>query len=333
MLLSIAQKADTKMKPKIVYMGTPEFAVAPLNALLENGYDVAVVVTVPDKQSGRGLKINESAVKKFAVEKNLPLLQPVSLKDEGFLQELSKIGADLFIVVAFRMLPKIVWSMPKMGTFNLHASLLPQYRGAAPINWAIINGEKKSGITTFLIDEEIDTGRILMQREVDIEEEETVGTLYDKLMEKGATLVVETVKGLMEKSLEPFAQPAEELAKLHSAPKITKELCRIEWEKPALQIDRLIKGLSPYPAAFTTLSNGKKSTDLKIYKAATVECEMEKCGSIRPGSIKSDNKSYLEIGCGEGTLRLLEVQAAGKKRMNIKEFLAGFREAESYKAI
>lgn len=311
-------------------MGTPEFAVAPLNALLENGFNILAVVTVPDKQAGRGLKLNESAVKKFAAEKGLPILQPVSLKDESFLNRLRSFNADMFIVVAFRMLPKAVWSMPPMGTFNLHGSLLPQYRGAAPINWAIINGEKKSGVTTFLINEEIDTGNILLQRETPISEDETVGTLYDRLMGIGADLVVESVRGLLSGEILPKPQPEADMGSiLHPAPKITKELCRINWESSAEEIGRLIRGLSPYPAAFTELSNGAKIMDLKVYRAEV--CLV--CAEKRAGTVHSDNKSFLEIACGKGAVRLMEVQAAGKRRMGIKEFLAGFREAESYRAL
>lgn len=319
------------MKHRIIYMGTPEFAVAPLKKLKEEGFDIAAVVTVPDKPAGRGLKLNESAVKKFALEQGLEVLQPVSLKDEAFLAKLASYGADLFIVVAFRMLPKAVWSMPEMGTFNLHASLLPQYRGAAPINWAVINGEKESGVTTFLIDEQIDTGNILLQKSCPLSGDETVGTLYDKLMELGAGLVVETVRGLYNGSLQPEPQALfiREGTEIKPAPKITKELCHICWERSAEEILRLVRGLSPYPGTFSHLSNGEKNTEFKIYGA---ELDSGAANTAEtPGTIISDNKNYLKVHCGSGILKLTEVQAAGKRRMAVREFLAGFREINSYK--
>ncbi len=323
------------IKPKIIYMGTPEFAVAPLDALLQKGYEIAAVVTVPDKPSGRGLKLNESAVKQYAVEKDLKVLQPVSLKDPAFLEELQQINADMFIVVAFRMLPKVVWSMPKMGTFNLHGSLLPQYRGAAPINWAIINGEQKSGVTTFFIDEKIDTGNILLREETAIGERENVGSLYDRLMAIGADLVVKTVEGIGAGSLEPqsqelFIKTGEEI---HDAPKLTKELCHIDWEKSAVEIDRLIRGLSPYPASYTSLTDGTKSTDMKIYAATPAivsNTELEGCKS---GDIITDGKTYVYVVCKYGAISLEEIQLSGKKRMKIKDFLLGFRNIEQYKFI
>ncbi len=316
-------------------MGTPEFAVAPLDALLKEGYEIAAVVTVPDKPSGRGLKMNESAVKQYAVEKGLEVLQPVLLKDPEFLEKLQQINADLFIVVAFRMLPKVVWNMPKMGTFNLHGSLLPQYRGAAPINWAIINGEQKSGVTTFFIDEKIDTGNILMREETAIGERENVGSLYDRLMEIGANLVVKTVKGITENALVPQSQ--EQFIKggeeIHDAPKLTKELCHIDWNSSAIEIDRLIRGLSPYPAAFSTISDGNKSTDMKIYAASPAiipNTEMQDC---KPGHILTDGKSYVYVVCKYGAIALEEIQLSGKKRMKIKDFLLGFRNIEQHKFI
>lgn len=317
------------MKPRIIYMGTPEFAVAPLKKLTEEGFEIAAVVTVPDKPSGRGLKLSESAVKKHALEQGMEILQPVSLKDETFLEKLASYNADLFIVVAFRMLPKAVWSMPKMGTFNLHASLLPQYRGAAPINWAVINGEKESGVTTFLIDEQIDTGNILLQKSCPISEDETVGTLYDKLMNMGAGLVVETVRGLSDGTLQPKPQALfiREETEIKPAPKITKELCHICWERSAEEILRLIRGLSPYPGTFSHISNGTRQIELKIYGA-----EMENgAADGGTGSIISDNKNYLKVRCGQGVLKLTHIQAAGKKRMATREFLAGFRDIDSYK--
>lgn len=324
-------------------MGTPEFAVAPLDAIIEKGYDVVGVVTVPDKPSGRGLKLNESAVKQYAVSKGLKIMQPVSLKEQGFLDELAALEADLFIVVAFRMLPKVVWSMPKMGTFNLHGSLLPQYRGAAPINWAIINGEKKSGVTTFLIDEKIDTGNILMRQECAIGENENVGSLYDRLMAIGAELVVKSVEGLADGTLVPQPQelflPEELRGKdidtvVNGAPKLTKELCRIKWDNPVSKIHNLVRGLSPYPAAFSTITDGIKEIDMKIFEALPVggSCGASSNG-IPAGTVVSDKKSYIHVICSEGRLSLEEIQLAGKKRMKVKDFLLGFRDIENFRFI
>ena len=336
----IKNKDMSTRSPRIVYMGTPEFAVAPLAVLVEQGYDIVGVVTVPDKPSGRGLKLNQSAVKQYAVEhlepKGVKLMQPVSLKDEGFLSELESLQADMFIVVAFRMLPEVVWKMPALGTFNLHGSLLPLYRGAAPINWAIIKGEKKSGVTTFLIDKEIDTGNILMQRECPIEERETIGTLYDKLMAIGAGLVVETVEGLMDGKL--TAKPQE--GKITGAPKLNKELGRIKWdmqdsEQPGVScaqlIDQLVRGLSPYPAATAVMSDGEKTHEFKIFECTPIPANTVSTG-YEPGTIKSDGKSYVHVMCADGSVIALdEIQMAGKKRMRIKDFLLGFRNIESFR--
>lgn len=341
------------MKPRIIYMGTPEFAVAPLDKLIQAGYPIAAVVTVPDKPSGRGLKIRQSDVKKYALDARLPVLQPVSLKDPVFLEELSSFNADLFIVVAFRMLPKVVWGMPPMGTFNLHGSLLPQYRGAAPINWAVINGENRTGVTTFMIDEKIDTGEILLQTSCGIEPQETAGSLHDKLMVLGADLVIETVKGLETGKLVPRKQecPLSGEQPLREAPKLTKELCRIRWDKSAEEIDRLVRGLSPYPAAASVLSCGDKTFDMKIFRTQTQTIRKpdatphqparEERGAFagisgdnpeenRPGRIFSDHKTFISVLCGDGNLvSLEEIQLAGKKRMKVKEFLAGFRDIAS----
>lgn len=321
-------------RPRIIYMGTPEFAVAPLEAILENGYDVAAVVTVPDKPSGRGLKLNESAVKQFAVSKGLDVLQPVSLKDPEFLSALESYQADLFIVVAFRMLPKVVWSMPKMGTFNLHGSLLPQYRGAAPINWAIINGETKTGVTTFFIDEKIDTGNILLREETAIGESENVGSLYDRLMAIGAQLVIKTIEGIENKTIAPKPQ-SQFIADgeiINDAPKLTKELCRIDWNNDVKQIYCLIRGLSPYPASYSTITDGAKNFDMKIYDSTPVE-HSDGSADLQPGTIFTDNKSYLHVACHGGKLALNEIQLAGKKRMKIKDFLLGFRDLDKYRFI
>ena len=326
-------------KTRIVYMGTPEFAVAPLDELIKNGYNVVGVVTVADKASGRGLKINESAVKKYAVEHNIPVLQPVSLKDPEFLEALKAWKPDLFAVVAFRMLPKVVWEIPKLGTFNLHAALLPQYRGAAPINWAVINGEKTTGVTTFKIDEGMDTGGIMYRYDCRIEPEDTAGDVHDKLMEIGAKLVVNTVEAIIDRNVElrvqkSFIQGSEIL---HPAPKLTRELCHIDWDGKTRNIYNLIRGLSPYPAAFTELSKDDKALQLKIYKSVKVTGEeyltmLEQNGlsSAAPGTVLSDGKSYLAFSTADGAISVTEIQLAGKKRMAVKDFLIGFREPQTY---
>lgn len=331
-------------KTRIVYMGTPEFAVAPLKALIEAKYNVVGVVTVADKPSGRGLKVNESAVKKFAVENNIPVLQPLKLKDPEFLEQLAAFKADLFVVVAFRMLPQEVWTMPKLGTFNLHAALLPQYRGAAPINWAVINGEKMTGVTTFMIDKDIDTGGIMLRQECRITPEDTAGTLHDKLMPIGAELVVQTVEGIIEKNIETrvqrsFIQGSEVLK---PAPKLTRELCDIDWNKKTSAVYNLIRGLSPYPAAFTMLKSEThpEPVQLKIYFGEKVEGEdfrsmLEKAGKSEavPGEILSDGKSFFAVTTADGAVSLTDVQLSGKKRMDVKAFLAGFRNPESWKIV
>ena len=328
-------------KTRIVYMGTPEFAVAPLDELIKNGYNVVGVVTVADKASGRGLKINESAVKKYAVEHNIPVLQPISLKDPEFLDALKAWKPDLFAVVAFRMLPKVVWEIPKLGTFNLHAALLPQYRGAAPINWAVINGEKTTGVTTFMIDEGMDTGGIMYRYDCRIEPEDTAGDVHDKLMEIGAKLVVNTVEAIIDRNVElrvqkSFIQGSEIL---HPAPKLTRELCHIDWDGKTRNIYNLIRGLSPYPAAFTELAKDDKILQLKIYKSVKVTGEdyqtmLEQNGlaSAAPGTILSDGKSYLAFSTADGAISVEEIQLAGKKRMAVKDFLIGFREPQTYRA-
>ena len=321
-------------------MGTPEFAVAPLQELVQNNFNIVGVVTVPDKPSGRGLKLNKSAVKVYAEENLIPngvkLMQPVSLKDEGFLSELRELEADLFIVVAFRMLPEVVWGMPKMGTFNLHGSLLPLYRGAAPINWAIIKGEAVSGVTTFLIDKEIDTGNILMQRECPIGERENVGSLYDRLMGIGAKLVVETVEGLMKGELTPMPQSG----RITGAPKLNKEIARIKWDATdtdqpestcAELVDRLVRGLSPYPAAITAMNDGEKQYEFKVFETSIVKGSDS---APAAGTIKSDGKNYVHVYCADGSaISLDEIQMAGKKRMKIKDFLLGFRNIEQFRFI
>ena len=326
-------------KTRIVYMGTPEFAVAPLDELIKTGHNIVGVVTVADKASGRGLKINESAVKKYAVEHNIPVLQPVSLKDPEFLEALRAWKADMFVVVAFRMLPKVVWEMPRLGTFNLHAALLPQYRGAAPINWAVINGDKATGVTTFMIDDGMDTGGIMFREQCLIDPDENVGQVHDKLMEAGSALVVQTVDAIIENNVETrvqksFVQGSEIL---RPAPKLTRELQHIDWNVKTRYAYNLIRGLSPYPAAFTELTKDDKVLQLKIYAAAKVtgdefKAMLQQNGleAAVPGTILSDGKTYLAITTSDGAINITELQLAGKKRMAVKDFLIGFREPQTY---
>ena len=315
-------------KTRIVYMGTPEFAVAPLDALTKGrGYKVVGVVTVADKPSGRGLKMNESAVKKYAVAHEIPVLQPDKLKDPAFLEALAAWKADLFVVVGFRMLPEVVWKMPKMGTFNLHAALLPQYRGAAPINWAVINGDNLTGVTTFMIDSKIDTGGILLRQECRIEPADTAGDVHDKLMAIGAELVVETVEGLIVKDVETrvqrsFVQGSEVLK---PAPKLTRELQHIDWNDTTKNIYNLVRGLSPFPGAFTELVKDGQPTQLKVFFG-----EKRYDLHAAPGTVLSDGKTYLAVATQDGALDLTDIQLAGKKRMDVKSFLLGFRDPESY---
>ena len=315
-------------KTRIVYMGTPEFSVGPLDALIKAGYKVVGVVTVPDKPSGRGLKMNESAVKKYAVAAGLPLLQPEKLKDEEFLKALAAWKADLFVVVGFRMLPEAVWSMPKLGTFNLHAALLPQYRGAAPINWAVINGENISGVTTFMIDHKIDTGGIILRSECHIEPTDTAGDLHDKLMDLGSTLVVETVEGLIQKNVElrvqrSFIQGSE---LLKPAPKLTRELQHIDWDDTSKHVYNLIRGLSPFPCAFTELvAPSSEPVQLKIYFG-----EIREDLHAAPGTVLSDGKTYLAIATQDGAIAITDLQLSGKKRMDVRSFLLGFRNPTEY---
>jgi len=302
---------------KIVFMGTPDFAVASLNALLEAGFDLVGVITAPDKPAGRGQKINESAVKQFAVEKGLKILQPVKLKDPEFIQELRSLHADLQVVVAFRMLPEIVWNMPAKGTINLHGSLLPQYRGAAPINWAIINGEKESGVSTFFLKQEIDTGDILFSEKVNIEEKDTAADLHDKLMTVGSKLLVKTVKAIKSSNYKEIPQDIKKGETLKSAPKIFREDCQINWNQPAMTIYNHIRGLSPYPAAFC-LFQGKK---LKIFQAKVDYSKH----SFEPGSFQTDHKATLQFACADGFISIQELQLEGKKKMKTDEFLRGIR--------
>lgn len=313
---------------RIVFMGTPEFAVASLDALLAAKYNVVGVVTVADKPSGRGLQVNESAVKKYAVAHNIPVLQPLRLKDPEFLSALRAWKADMFVVVAFRLLPEEVWKMPRLGTFNLHAALLPQYRGAAPINWAVINGEKMTGVTTFMIDKDMDTGGIIFRQECRIGPEDTAGDVHDRLMAIGAELVPQTVEALVQHNVETRVQRSfvQGNEVLKPAPKLTRELCDIDWNDSVNHIYNLIRGLSPYPAAFTTLfGNDGKGQQLKIYRAETLDLRGE------PGQVLSDGRTYMAIAAADGAIGLKEIQIAGKKRMEVKAFLAGFRSPEQYR--
>ena len=307
----------TKKDLRIVYLGTPEFAVASLKALVEGGYNVVAVVTMPDKPAGRGHQLQFSDVKKYALEVGLPVLQPEKLKDEAFVEELRSYQADLQIVVAFRMLPEIVWAMPRLGTFNIHGSLLPQYRGAAPINWAVMNGEKETGLTTFMLKHEIDTGNMLLQERIAIGENENVGSVHDRLMELSKSMVLRTVDLIIDcenKGIEVPTTPQPEMAKLRPAPKIFKEDCEIKFgEKTAQEVHNFVRGLSPYPAAWANLEiNGKHFDGVKIYA-------VEVTGYGLPVTGKGD----LIIPCKEGAVRVLELQVPGKKRMDIRSFLNG----------
>jgi len=303
---------------RIVFMGTPAFAVASLDALIKSGCDIVGVVTAPDKPAGRGQKISQSAVKEYAVANGLKVLQPEKLKDQAFLDELKALQADLQVVVAFRMLPDIVWTMPIRGTVNLHASLLPQYRGAAPINWVLINNEKESGVTTFFLKHDIDTGNLLFTEKITLTGDETAGELHDRLMNKGAGLLVKTVKGIESGRYSEY--PQSQLVnheELKHAPKIFKENCIIDWNQSTDKIYNLIRGLSPIPTAYTLL-NGKI---LKVYKTEKREINPD----IQPGNFVTDNKTYLSFATKDGLLNLIDVQLEGKKRMGIEEFLRGVK--------
>lgn len=329
--------------PRIVFMGTPEFAVASLDALVQAGYNVVGVITAPDKPAGRGMKLTESAVKKYAVQHGLHVLQPEKLKNPVFLKELISLRADLQIVVAFRMLPEAVWNMPKMGTVNVHGSLLPQYRGAAPINWAVINGEKETGVTTFKLKHEIDTGDILLQESFPIGEDETAGEVHDRMKEIGAQLLVKTVEGLVNGTLEEKPQSSmvnselsmgdAEASTAHSpltthhsplkhAPKIFTETCKIDFTKTVDEVHNLIRGLSPFPGAFTTF-NGKL---MKIYKSKKeIAAGRPAESGLTDNSFTTDGKTYLKFACSNGYIHVLELQPEGKKRMLVEDFLRGYR--------
>ena len=310
----------TKDELRIVYMGTPEFAVASLDALVSGGYNVVGVVTMPDKPAGRGYKVQFSAVKEYALAHNLTLLQPEKLKDEQFLEELKALKADLQIVVAFRMLPEVVWNMPPMGTFNLHGSLLPQYRGAAPINWAIINGEKETGVTTFFLQHEIDTGDLILQKKIAIHRTDNAETIHDQLMVLGAQTVVETVDCILDGTAPKMPQP--EVAELKMAPKIFKETCKINWDNDCESIYNFVRGLSPYPTAWSELMNDNTpSIPMKIYEVTTEQTSHK----YTHGTIITDGKKELKVACKDGFVTIKSLQLSGKKRMNSDEFLRGYK--------
>ncbi|WP_438977720.1 methionyl-tRNA formyltransferase [Polaribacter sp.] len=310
---------------RIVFMGTPDFAVTILDHLVKNNYNIVGVITAPDKPAGRGRKLNESAVKKYALKENLAILQPTNLKNESFVDELKKLSADLQIVVAFRMLPKIVWNMSKFGTFNLHASLLPEYRGAAPIHWVIINGETKTGVTTFFIDDKIDTGEIILQKEIEILSDETVGTLHDKLMFLGAELVLQTVDQIENGNISTTKQPELEEK---SAPKLNSENTKIDWSESIENIYNKIRGLNPFPSAWTLIENNKETIKAQLYK---VEKVYEK-HSYNIGLIKTTKKE-LKIAVENGYINVLEIKLSGKRKMDIKSLLNGFHFSDDAKVL
>lgn len=319
-----------KKSLRIVYMGTPDFAVGSLKALVEGGYRVVGVITMPDKPSGRGYKIQYSPVKQYALEHGLPLLQPEKLKDEAFLEALRAWKADLQVVVAFRMLPEAVWAMPPLGTFNLHASLLPQYRGAAPINWAVMNGDKETGATTFFLTHEIDTGKIILQERLPIAETDDAGTVHDALMEMGAALVTRTVDKILDGTVNAVPQEAFRIPEtgLRPAPKIFKDTCRIDWQATAATVYNFVRGLAPYPAAWTELvSPGGHRTPLKVFQTEKVD----ETPAETPGSIRTDGKGHIEVAVADGYIRILSLQLAGKKRMPAAAFLNGFNLTPAYR--
>ena len=308
----------TKRALRIVFMGTPDFAVAGLKKLVHADYHIVGVVTAPDKPAGRGRKLHQSAIKVFAEKKGLHLLQPANLKSEAFLTELKALSPNLQIVVAIRMLPKVIWQIPEYGTFNLHASLLPQYRGAAPINWAIINGEKKTGVTTFFIDSKIDTGEIILQKETAIENDESAGVLHDKLMDLGADLILETVELIARKQVTAQKQPTNDV--LLPAPKIFREDCKIDWSLPTEAIYNFVRGLSPYPSAWSTIKNGEEEIVFKLFQT-----EMEESKHLYETGTIVKSTGVLKVATKDGFLHLTEMQLSGKRRMTIKEVLNGLK--------
>ncbi len=307
---------------RIVYMGTPEFAVTSLKRLVEGGYNVVGVITAPDRPAGRGQKVRPSAVKEYAVSQNLPLLQPVKLQDPDFLTQLKSWNADLQIVVAFRMLPEVVWDMPRLGTFNLHASLLPQYRGAAPIHWAVINGEIETGVTTFFLDHKIDTGKIILQKKVAIKEADNVGVIHDKLMELGGELVVETVDALLNNNIQPIPQEKLIEGELKNAPKLFRENCKIDWTQSVETIYNFIRGLSPYPSAWSPMfvASENKAIDVKVFASEKI---IQK-HNLDTGTIQTDGKEYIQVAVRDGFIAIKELQLPGKKRLKVDELLRGY---------
>ena len=314
---------------RIVYMGTPDFAVESLRCLVEGGYNVVGVITMPDKPAGRGHKLQFSPVKQYALEHSLPLLQPEKLKDEAFFEALREWKADLQIVVAFRMLPEVVWNMPRLGTFNLHASLLPQYRGAAPINWAVINGDTETGITTFFLRHEIDTGEVIQQVRIPIADTDDVGIVHDKLMMLGGKLVTETVDAILNDAVKPI--PQEEMAvvgELRPAPKIFKDTCRIDWNQPVKRIYDFIRGLSPYPAAWSELVQPDGETVvMKIFETEKIIQSHQ----LTPGTLLTDGKTYIHVAAADGIIGIRALQLPGKKRLKTDELLRGFRLTEEFR--
>lgn len=302
---------------RIVFMGTPEFAVSTLDAILANCFNVVGVITAPDKPAGRGRQLNQSAVKVFALSKGLTVLQPTNLKNENFIAQLEALNANLQVVVAFRMLPKVVWQMPEYGTFNLHASLLPNYRGAAPINWAIINGETKTGVSTFFIDEKIDTGEMILQREVEISEAETAGELHDKLMHIGSQLVVDTLNLIQKDSV--TTTPQKDSPNIRTAYKLDKDNCFIDWNKSVKDIYNQVRGLNPYPAAWCLLKNGDEELNVKVYSVEAIECVHE----YSIGTLIT-NKQELKVAAKNGLVLLNEIKLPGKRKMDVKSLLNGF---------
>ncbi len=314
---------------RIIFLGTPGFAVASLKRMVEEGYNIVGVVTAPDKPAGRGKKLTQPPVKKLALEKGLNVLQPEKLKNPGFIETLKALDADLQVVVAFRMLPEVVWSMPRLGTFNLHASLLPDYRGAAPLNWAIINGETRTGVTTFLLDQKIDTGKILFREGIKIGKNDTVGDIHDKLMDTGAELVIRTIDALAKGQVKPLPQ-SEVMSdkKIKPAPRIFKEDCKINWTKEVETVRNLIRGLSPYPAAWANLVHKEtgRTIPCKLFFAQPVIATE----TASPGTIESDDENWLNVACGNGWLEITDLQLSGKKRMKAADFLRGFRNIIDY---
>lgn len=310
---------------RIIFMGTPGFAVESLKALVENGYNVVGVITMPDKPGGRGYKLQPSAVKQYALQQGLKVLQPEKLKDETFLHELQQLQADVQVVVAFRMLPEVVWAMPPKGTFNLHASLLPQYRGAAPINWVLINGEKETGVTTFFLSHEIDTGRIIFREKTPVSDDDNAETLHDRLMVMGAQLVLKTIDAIADNNVQPI--PQQELlvndTELKTAPKIFKETCRVDWSKTAVEVHNFIRGLSPYPTAWTELQ-GESGTEPLRFKLFAGEVIAGGNHVPEPGTIVTDNKTFLDVAVRDGFIRITDIRLSGKKRMETVDFLRGY---------